>query len=117
MDQSRGKTARTLSVSTPALDVGPARGVVGGSSGASDVMQTLIDAANSTLKEVFRRCRGRCGLRGIRVGGASNPGPPKNLRRLRCGVPSVSEPGSTVPASVRDIHVGQSVGKGWRTSH
>ena len=35
-----------------ALDVGPAHGLVGGSSRASDVMQTLIDAADSTLKEV-----------------------------------------------------------------
>ena len=37
---------------------------------------------------------------------ASNPGPPKDPRRLRHGVSSVSEPGSTVPASVRDIDVG-----------
>ena len=40
------------------------------------------------------------------MGEASNPGPPKDLRRLRRGVSSVSEPGCTVPASVRDIHVG-----------
>ena len=39
------------------------------------------------------------------MGEASNPGPPKYLRRPRRGVSSVSEPGSTVPASVRDIHV------------
>ena len=50
-DESRAKKARTLSVPTPALGVGPAHGV-GGSSRASDVMQTLIDAADSTLKEV-----------------------------------------------------------------
>ena len=42
-DESRAKKA--LSVPTPALDVGPAHGVVGGSSRPSDVMQTLIDAA------------------------------------------------------------------------
>ena len=51
-DESRAKKARTLSVPTPALDVGPVHGVVGGSSRASDVMQTLIDAADSTLKEI-----------------------------------------------------------------
>ena len=42
-------------------------------------------------------------LRGTRVGEVSNPALPKDFRRLRRGV---SEPGSTVPASVRDIHVG-----------
>ena len=52
-----------------------------------------------------RRCRSRYGLRGTRVGEASHPGPPKFLRRLRRGTSSVSEPASTVPASVRDIHV------------
>ena len=51
-DESRAKKARILSVPTPTLDVGPVHGVVGGSSRASDVMQTLIDAAESTLKEV-----------------------------------------------------------------
>ena len=40
------------------------------------------------------------------MGEASNLGPPKDFWRLRRGVSSVSEPGSTVPASVRDIHVG-----------
>ena len=55
---------------------------------------------------ISRRCASRYGLRGTRVGEASNPGPPKDFRRLRRGVSSVSEPGSTVPASVRDIHVG-----------
>ena len=39
------------------------------------------------------------------VGEASNPGPPKFLRRLCRGVSSMSEPASTVPASVRNIHV------------
>ena len=39
------------------------------------------------------------------MGEASNSGPPKFLRRLRRGVSSMSEPASTVPASVRDIHV------------
>ena len=37
--------------------------------------------------------------------GASNPEPPKFLRRLHRGVSSMSEPASTVLASVRDIHV------------
>ena len=40
------------------------------------------------------------------MGETSNPGPPKDFRRLRRGVSSVSKPGSTVPAPVRDIHVG-----------
>ena len=43
------------------------------------------------------------------VGEASNPGPPKFLRRLCRGVSSTSEPASTVPASVRDIHVAHRV--------
>ena len=39
------------------------------------------------------------------MGEASHPGPPKFLRRLRRGTSSVSEPASTVPATVHDIHV------------
>ena len=42
----------------------------------------------------------------MRVGEASNPGLPKDFKRLRRGVSSASKPGSTVPAPVRDIHVG-----------
>ena len=41
------------------------------------------------------------------MGEVSNPGLPKDFRRLRRGVSSVSEPGSTVPASVRAIFVGR----------
>ena len=45
-----------------------------------------------------RRCYGRYGLRGTRAGEAAHPGPP---------VASVSEPGSTVPASIQAFHVVQ----------
>ena len=53
-----------------------------------------------------RRCCGRCGLRGTQVGEAAHPGPP-NFRRLRLRASSVSEPGSTVPASSQALQAVQ----------
>ena len=73
---SRSKKARTLGgIST---DLSPMqRGV--SAHNPSDVMMTLIDAADATL-----RTEARWGMRGVRVGEASHPGPPGSLlRRLR----------------------------------
>ena len=96
-DESRAKKARTLSGPIPALDVGPVHGVVGGSSrafrrDANCHRRRRFNVEGNSQCFIFRRCRGRYGLRGTRVGEASNPGPPKHLNRLRRGVLSVSEP-------------------------
>ena len=48
----------------------------------------------SSQHVIHPRCLSRYGLRAIRVGEASNPGPPKFLRRLR-GASTISEVAST----------------------
>ena len=55
--------------------------------------------ARSSKHVILPRCLSRYGLRATRVGEASNPGPPKFLRRLRRGASTISEVASTVPAS------------------
>ena len=90
VEESKAKKARVLS--TPTLDLAPIHSGAASSRNAH-IMQNFIDDVGS-----------RYGLRGTRVGEASNPGPPKFLWRLRRGISSMSEPASTMPASVRDIH-------------
>ena len=51
-DDSRAQKARTLLVSIPALDVRSLHGVVGGSSRATNLMQSFNDAEDTTLKDV-----------------------------------------------------------------
>ena len=54
---------------------------VSGRQSASDLMSTLIDAADSTLREARERCpviHSLCGWRGVRIGEASNPVPQSN---------------------------------------
>ena len=62
-EESLAQKARILS--TPALDLAPLHSGAAGSRSASDLMQNLMNAADSTLEEVLisRRCRSRNGLR------------------------------------------------------
>ena len=41
------------------------------------------------------------------MGEAAHPGPPRFIRRLRRSASSVTEPGSTVPASIQPLHAAQ----------